>query len=118
MSEGLIGIWWMKDGIIAGFREASSRGHVWDDWSDSNLEHWSEWDKIANKFGCTPEDEYFMIPRGRCQMNLKTGTGRILYGKETKPKELALIANWFQLKDFETVIDDHYRIAPDPEDFE
>jgi len=108
----------MQDTIFEGFRENPSVGHIYNDWVDSHLEHWKEWDTIAHRFGLSPEDDYFLIPRGRCQVHLKTGRGRILHGPNITETQLKHIAQWYQFVEFDALYDDHYRISADASDFD
>jgi hypothetical protein len=104
-----IGIWWDDGQTLAAIThspaENSSRqaGFI-----DSNLNHVDEWPGVAQKFGKTARDEYFIVPRGRVILHGRTGRGVIYHGTGTSAERLKPIAAAFNLANWKAVVDLHY----------
>jgi len=115
MSPPRIGIWWIGGETVAvlshPYTQNATRiaGRL-----DSNLAHVDEWPRVAARFGCTADDEYFAIPRGRVLWDAKQQCGIIIHGPSINRQCLEVIASRFYLgKKWKAEEDLHYATGAD-----
>ncbi len=107
-----VGIFWVikgeaytfveeRDATSADAREEAS-GKI-----DSNLEHFSQWDKeLAKKF---PQSDFATYPRGRVMFDLRAKKHIIYADKCVTERDLRVISKRFDATDFYLRRDEHYR---------
>jgi len=118
-SRPLIGIWWCRDRIIAAFPHSQDVNSFRSNFIDSNLNHADEWPKIAKQFGCSKDEEYFIVPRGRVLWDIGKSESVIYHGSSTSLSQLRLIAKHFQLgAQWRAAKDLHYELDPPDEFFD
>ncbi|WP_164104448.1 hypothetical protein [Candidatus Laterigemmans baculatus] len=109
---GKIGIWW-DDGqrLVALTHPASENATRISGRIDSNLAHVDEWPSVANRLGRSAREEYFVVPRGRVVLDARTGRGIVFHGNGTSRDRLALIAERFDLAEWQAELDAHYSVG-------
>ncbi len=108
----LIGIWWDNGQTLAAQGQPpAERSTVIAGYFDSDLAHVDQWKDVAARFGKSPREEYFTVPRGRVVLSKRTGESVIYHGSATTPERLQAIAAEFQLVVWKAAIDPHYQIG-------
>ena len=108
-SQGpFIGIWWADGSRIVAILQSPTETTGRSSLRDSDLNHFEEWTSIAHHFQKTPDEEYFVVPRGRVLLDAKRETGIIYHGNSTQNSQIERIAAMFGYTTWEGRIDDHY----------
>lgn len=115
MPEPHIGIWWIDGKTIAVLSHLHTQNATRiASRIDSNLAHVDEWPRVAAMFGCTANDEYFEIARGRVLWDTKLQCGIIIHGPSINQQCLESIASRFHLgKKWKAEQDVHYSTGAD-----
>ena len=109
MMEPGIGIWWDNGVEIAALvHSISENSSCSGPRIDSDLSHADDWPRVAGKLGRSVDDEYFCVPRGRVQLDVRSNSGIILHGPATDRRRLELIAKRFGLETWRAELDTHY----------
>jgi len=87
MKTPQIGIWWDGGEQLVVFSHAPTDVEPIEGICDSELAHADLWPEAAMRFGKTPDEEYFCVPRGRI---VWLGTRRTSVGCLSVPDVVAL----------------------------
>jgi hypothetical protein len=109
-SSSLIGIWW-DDGqtLVTLTHSPAERSSIIAGYFDSDLAHVKQWKHVAARFGKSPREEYFSVPRGRVVQSQRTGQSIVYHGSVTTQQRLEAIAAEFKLATWKASIDLHYQ---------
>jgi beta-phosphoglucomutase-like phosphatase (HAD superfamily) len=108
--QSRIGLWWDNGEMIVVFSTAAGTPDSDTGLCDTEGSHNDCWPEAAMQFGAEPDDEYFSIPRGRVKYDPKRKIAVIFHGNRTSESRLPLIAEKFELQNWEARKDGHYVI--------
>lgn len=107
-NEPLIGIWWDDGSTLAALAHQPDSHSLSTRLLDSDLQHVTEWPKVAKKFCKSVDNGYECVPRGRVIFDSQRMLGVIYHGSATTADRLERIAKKFQLTDWRAMRDPHY----------
>lgn len=107
-TEPEVGIWWDNGRKLVVISDPLSVGERAARWVNGAWDHWRAWPAVAGGYGCTAEDEYCSVPRGRVVFDLKVEAAVIYHGSQTNVRRLDYIAKAFRLTRWTAQLDLHY----------
>ena len=116
MTTPQIGIWWDDGEQLFTCAHAPSDVEPIEGIFDSEASHVELWHEAAMFYGKTDDDEYFCVPRGRIVWLQNDNKARIFHGNATTPDRLDVIAEAFNLKDWDAQPNIHYMMGDRADD--
>jgi hypothetical protein len=113
MKEGFIGIFWIINGKVDGFKEPVENGEDYGDTVQPSCDHFTYWDEFTLCYPQLRLLEYDEIPRGRVVYDRKKNRFVILSSREVlnSSKLVESVCQFYGLgENIELRWDEHYEI--------